>query len=65
MRGFLAAPIVHVEAIEMQESYKLLLFWEHRMGACNRLNANIWAHGLFVHGAIVALSITATTVRAE
>lgn len=58
----LIAPIAHIAQIDMDEANNALVSWGHRMGACNRPNADIWAHGLHEHGRLVAVAVTAGLV---
>jgi antitoxin VapB len=60
----LIAPIQHIEAIEMDEANRMLTAWEHKMGPCNRPIGTLVAHGMFVHGKITALVVTADLVAA-
>ncbi len=59
----LAMPIQHLAAFDLREANLALARWGHRMGACNRPNADVWAHGVFLHGDLIALSVTATTIK--
>lgn len=59
----LVAPIAHVAAIDMQDANAALARWGHRMGPCCRPNAAIWAHGLFAHGEMVAVTVSAALIR--
>jgi antitoxin VapB len=57
------APIAHVEQIDMEEANRALVRWKHRMGACARPMGLLRAHGMFAHGQLVALTVTADLVR--
>ncbi len=46
----------------MDEANRMLVAWGHRMGACNRPMGLLRAHGLFAHGHLVALTVTADLV---
>jgi hypothetical protein len=59
----LIPPIAHIAAIELTDANAALVKWGHRMGACKRPNGNIWAHGLFAHGELVAVTISAALIR--
>jgi len=59
----LIAPIAHIEAIELADANAALVRWEHRMGPCNRPNGYMWAHGLFAHGELIAVTISAALIR--
>ena len=59
----LIAPIQHLAQIELAEANAALVRWGHRMGACNRPNADIWPHGMFEHGRLVAVTIGAGLIR--
>lgn len=56
------APIAHVESIEVREANEALVRWEHKMGPCNRPNGHMWAHGLFAHGELVGVTISAALI---
>lgn len=57
------APIAHIAQIDLEEANDALVSWDHKMGACNRPSADVWAHGLHEHGRLVAVTITAGLVR--
>lgn len=60
----LVAPIAHVESVDRREANRLLVQWEHRMGAFNRPNYAIEAHHvLFENGAPIAVTSTSETAR--
>lgn len=61
--SYFAPSIMHVDQIELEDANKALVKWEHRMGACNRPNADIWSHGLFMHNELVAVAVTAGLIR--
>jgi hypothetical protein len=60
----LIAPIQHLQQIELTEANRALVAWNHKMGACNRPNGDIWSHGMFEHGKLVAVTITSAIVAA-
>jgi antitoxin VapB len=55
-------PILHIEAISNSEADRLLLAWEHKMGPCRRPMGTLTSHGMFAHGQLVAVSVTAALV---
>lgn len=59
----LIAPISHLEAIEIGDANRLLELWGHKMGACRRPNADLWAHALYAHGNPIAVTVTAALVN--
>ena len=59
----LAPPIVHLEALSLDEATRALIRWDHLMGPCERVQGLNAAHGMFAHGELVALTITAGLVR--
>jgi hypothetical protein len=59
----LIAPIQHLAQIELRDANTALLLWQHKMGACSRPNADIWAHGMFEHGRLVSVAIGAGLIR--
>ena len=61
----LIAPIQHLAQIEMDEANHALTAWGHKMGPCRRPNGDIWAHGMFEHGRLVAVTVTAQMVAAR
>ena len=58
----LVAPIAHVAEIDLREANTALLRWGHRMGPCSRPNGHIWAHGLFAHGELVSVTVSAALI---
>jgi hypothetical protein len=56
-------PICRLAEIPLDEANAALVRWGHKMGACNRPNADVWAHGLFAHGEMVGVAITAGLIR--
>lgn len=56
------APIAHVEQIDMEEANRALVAWGHQMGPCRRPMGLLRAHGMFAHGQLVALTVTAALV---
>ena len=59
----LVAPIAHLEAIGLEDANAALERWGHRVGPCHRPNGHLWAHGLFEHGALVAVAVSAALIR--
>jgi hypothetical protein len=57
-------PIQHIEQIDPAEADRTLISWGHKMGPCNRPMGLIRAHGMFAHGSLCALTITADLVNA-
>lgn len=57
------APIAVVSQIDLDEANDALVRWRHKMGPCNRPNGAIWAHGLYGHRQLLAVTITATLIR--
>lgn len=57
------APIAHVAAVEIDVANAALNRWQHRMGPCNRPNGHLWAHGLFEHGTLLAVTISSSLIR--
>lgn len=63
MIGLLPPP-VHLERIDRADLNRLLIAWEHRMGAYTRPSYAIEAHhALFHHGEPVAVTAAGETVR--
>lgn len=60
----LIAPVQHLEQIEPSEANRALVSWGHKMGACNRPNGDLWAHGMFEHGVLVSVTVTSAIVAA-
>jgi hypothetical protein len=58
------APIQHIEQIENKDADRALIKWEHKMGPCNRPMGIIRSHGMFSHGKLCALTVTADLVAA-
>jgi hypothetical protein len=58
----LAPSIISLDQIELREANALLVLWDHQMGACNRPNGDTRAHGLFLHGKLVSVAITASLI---
>ncbi len=58
------APIQHIEAIENAEADAALIAWGHKMGPCKRPMGTLVSHGMFAHGKLVALTVTADLVAA-
>jgi hypothetical protein len=58
----LAPPIIHLEQIDLAEANRALAAWQHRIGACHRPNAAILAHGIFAHGNVAAVTVTASLI---
>jgi hypothetical protein len=56
-------PLMHVEQIDGTEADRALVVWGHKMGPCHRPMGTLRAHGMFAHGRLVALSVTADLVR--
>jgi hypothetical protein len=60
----LVSPVVHIEAIDRADLNRLLVLWEHRMGAFERPSYAIDAHHALFHcGEPVALTAASETVR--
>lgn len=59
----LIAPIVHFAQIEPDEADRALVAWGHKMGPCSRPMGTLRAHGMFAHGKLCALTVTADLVR--
>lgn len=57
--------IVHVAQIERKDADRALVAWEHKMGPCNRPMGVLKAHGLFAHGKLCAVTVTADLVAAS
>jgi antitoxin VapB len=57
------APIQHLAQIELAEANRALADWSHQMGPCNRPTNAIWAHGMFEHGNLVAVTVTSSLIR--
>lgn len=58
----LFAPLVHVDAIDMDDANDALVLWGHKMGPCRRPMGLMRAHGMFAHGHLCALVVTADLV---
>ena len=58
----LVAPIIHIEQIENLDADRALLRWNHRMGPCKRPANELVSHGLFAHGKLCAVVVTAGLV---
>jgi antitoxin VapB len=58
----LVAPIAHVEQIENDEADRALVAWQHKMGPCKRPMGLLVSHGLFAHGKLCAVVVTADLV---
>lgn len=58
----LVAPIAHIAQIDMADANAALVAWRHKMGPCNRPMGMQRAHGMFAHGRLVALTVTADLV---
>jgi antitoxin VapB len=63
-KGSLVSPVFHVEPIERSDANRALTEWEHKMGPCKRPMGIQQAHGVFAHGALVGVTITADLVSA-
>lgn len=58
----LVAPILHLEQIDNDVADAALIRWKHRMGPCRRPMGTLVSHGLFAHGQLCALTVTADLV---
>ena len=58
------APIFHVEQIENAEADRALAAWGHKMGPCKRPIGTLRSHGVFAHGKLCGLTVTADLVAA-
>lgn len=58
----LVAPILHLEQIDNDVADAALIRWQHRMGPCRRPAGVLVSHGLFAHGKLCALTVTADLV---
>ena len=58
------SPLVHLAQIENAEADRALVSWGHKMGPCRRPMGKLRSHGLFAHGDLVALVVTADLVAA-
>ena len=56
-------PIQHLEQIEIADANRSLAAWDHKMGACRRPIGLLVAHGMFEHGVLCAVTVTADLVR--
>lgn len=56
--------LVHVAQIENRDADRALVAWDHKMGPCNCPMGIIRAHGLFAHGKLCAVAVTADLVAA-
>lgn len=61
--GMLVAPIQHIEQIDLSDANRALTAWDHKMGACRRPYGNLWAHGLFMRGELMAVTITSALIN--
>lgn len=60
----LVPPIAHIETIDRADLNRLLIKWEHRMGAYSRPTYAFEAHhALFQHGEPVAITAAGETAR--
>ena len=60
----LVAPVMHVAAIENREADRVLTAWQHKMGPCKRPMGTLTSHGMFAHGNLCAVVVTADLVAA-
>jgi hypothetical protein len=60
----LISPIQHLEMIEPGRAAAFLIRHEHKMGPCRRPRGKVICHGLFAHGALRAVTVTAEIVGA-
>lgn len=58
----LIAPILHCAQIEPDEADRALIAWGHKMGPCRRPIGTLRAHGMFAHGKLCALTVTADLI---
>jgi hypothetical protein len=58
----LIAPIAHLAEIELADANRALERWEHAMGACRRPNFDLWSHGLFEHGELIAVALSSSLI---
>lgn len=56
-------PIAHIEEIDISEANRALIAWEHKMGPCVRPIGPSWGVGLFAHGKLQAVTVTASLIR--
>lgn len=59
----LVAPIAHLEAIELDDLNRALTAWGHKMGPFERPTGALWAHGLFEHGKLVAVTAASILIK--
>ena len=59
----LIAPIQHLAQCDLEEANTALAAWGHLMGPCRRPNGAIWAHGMYEHGVLVAVTVTSSLIR--
>lgn len=58
----LVAPVQHLEMIENSEADRALTAWGHKMGPCRRPMGTLVSHGMFSHGKLCAVTVTAALV---
>lgn len=59
----LVAPIAHLEAIGINDLNRALTAWGHKMGPFERPTGALWAHGLFEHGELVAVTAASILIK--
>ena len=59
----LLVPLQHIERIENADADRALIAWGHKMGPCRRVQGALVSHGMFAHGRLCAVSVTADLVR--
>jgi len=61
--GMNRQPIVYLVPISIAQANHALGEWAHKMGAFRRPNGFAWAHGLYEHNRLVAVTITSALVN--
>ena len=58
----LISPIVHIEELSSEDASRALVTWGHRMEPCRRPMGTLSSHGMFAHGKLVAVTVTAELI---
>ena len=59
----LITPLAHLDAISLPDANASLVQWQHRMGAVNRPMGFVASHGLFHHGKLCSVAVSAALIR--